>query len=62
MTVGDLLTKIIENCPSRGLDETVYIQEVLSDEISVNDYDIVSISDQGSNDALFITIKPWTGE
>ena len=56
MTARELIQKIIEECPD--IDAEIYIQKPL-DEIEMKDYEIETITNGGSNDAIFIVIKDW---
>ena len=56
MDARELLKEIIENMPSRGLDNVdVYIEEETEGDPIC--YKITDISNCGCNDGLFITIK-----
>ena len=56
MDARELLKEIIENMPSRGLDNVdVYIEEETEEDPIC--YKITNISNDGTNDGLFITIK-----
>jgi len=58
MDAREFLEAIIKNMPSRGLDNVdVYIDEETEEDPIC--YEIVSISNNGSNDALYITIKKY---
>lgn len=58
MDAREFLGTIIKNMPSRGLDNVdIYINEETEDPIYPNCYEIINISNDGSNDGLFITIK-----
>lgn len=59
MDARELLKEIIENMPSRGLDNVdIYIiEETKEDPIYPIEYEITNISNDGTNDGLFITIK-----
>ena len=59
MTAKEFLIKLLEESTSRSLDNTgIYIwsknEEDLSEDIS---YKIINISNEGSNDGIFIEIK-----
>ena len=54
MTTRDFLIKILEQMPSRGLDNTEIFIESISEDCS---YKIVDIDNNGCNDAVFINIK-----
>ena len=56
MTVRDLVQSILLESPD--LDSTVYIGKQI-DEFEIKSYEIESISNEGSNDSLIITIKDW---
>lgn len=54
MTLQELLIALIEEAPSRGIGATdIYI----GDEEEGESYKIVGISNNGSNDAVFIRIE-----
>lgn len=56
MDAREFLKTIIENMPSRGLDNVdIYIDEIIDDDCI--SYKIVDISNSGSNDGLFIRIE-----
>ena len=57
MSPTELLKAIIDALPSRLYDSQVYINMYPEDESDPINFEIVSISDEGSNDGLFITIK-----
>lgn len=54
MTIRDFLIKILEQIPSRGLDNTEIFIESINEDCS---YKIVDIDNNGCNDAVFIKIK-----
>lgn len=57
MTARDFLQKFIEAMPSRGLDNVdIYIHS-LGDDDESDCYRIVSISNEGANDAVSIRIE-----
>lgn len=51
----DFLKAVIDAKPSRD-DTRIYIYEY-KDDYEVNCYEITSISDEGSNDGIFINVK-----
>ncbi len=52
MTAREFLEKIIKECPSRGLDNIdIYITE------EENSFDIRKISNEKTNDGIFITLR-----
>lgn len=51
----DFLKAVIDAKPSRD-DTRIYIHEY-KDDYEVDCYEIISISDEGSNDSIFINIK-----
>ncbi len=56
MDARDFFEAIIKNMPSRGLDYVeVYVHEETEEDPIC--YDITNISNDGSNDGLYITIK-----
>lgn len=56
MDAREFLETIIKNMPSRGLDYVeVYVHEETEEDPIC--YEITDISNDGSNDGLFITIK-----
>ena len=60
MTIRDFVQKILLESPD--LDTYVYILEELDTPDTYNnfnDYEIESISNDGTNDSLFIKIKRW---
>lgn len=59
MDAREFLEQIIKNIPSRGLDNVdIYIgEETEENPIYPICYEIINISNGGSNDGLFITIK-----
>ena len=54
MTTREFLIKILEQMPSRGLDNTEIFIESISEDCS---YKIVDIDNNGCNDAVFINIE-----
>ena len=57
MTMRDFFQKLIEEMPSRGMDDVnIYISSV-KDELEMDSYRIVSISNDGSNDGISIVIE-----
>ena len=56
MDARDFFEAIIKNMPSRGLDNVeVYVHEETEEDPIC--YEIADISNDGSNDGLYITIK-----
>lgn len=56
MDARDFFEAIIKNMPSRGLDNVeVYVEEETEEDPIC--YEITDISNDGSNDGLYITIK-----
>lgn len=56
MDAREFFEAIIKNMPSRGLDDVeVYIQEETEEDPIC--YEITNISNDGSNDGLYITIQ-----
>ena len=54
MTLREFLEKLIEEAPSRGLDETdIYISDPDGDE----SYKIVDITNHGNNDEITIEVR-----
>lgn len=58
MTVRDLIQKLLLEMPS--LDARVYIGKNV-DDLDVDSYEIVSVSNEGTNDGVFIKLKDWAG-
>lgn len=57
MTVRDFLLNIIQELPSRGVDNTnIYIYS-LNEEEDLDSYKIIKISNNGANDAISILIE-----
>ena len=57
MTVRDFLLNIIQELPSRGVDNTnIYIYS-LNKEEDLDSYKIIKISNNGANDAISILIE-----
>ena len=56
MTVRELVQTLLLEAPD--LDAEIYISKKL-DDIESKSYNIVSISNEGSNDGVFIEIKDW---
>lgn len=57
MTVRDFLLNIIQELPSRGVDNTdIYIYS-LNKEEDLDSYKIIKISNDGANDAISILIE-----
>lgn len=57
MTVRDFLLNIIQEIPSRGVDNTnIYIYS-LNKEEDLDSYKIIKISNNGANDAISILIE-----
>ena len=54
MTARKLIQKIIEECPD--IDADIYIEKQI-DEYRIKNYVITNVTNYGSNDAIFITIK-----
>ena len=58
MIVRDFLIKFFEEMPSRGLDSVdLYISSKSNEDIEPHSYKIINISNEGSNDGIFITIE-----
>ena len=57
MIARNFFQKLIEEMPSRGMDDVdIHISSV-KDELERDSYRIVSISNDGSNDGIFIVIE-----
>ena len=57
MTVRDFFLNIIQELPSRGVDNTnIYIYS-LNEEEDLDSYKIIKISNNGANDAISILIE-----
>ena len=57
MTARDFLLHIIQELPSRGVDNTdIYVHSLNKDE-DLDSYKIIEISNDGANDAIFILIE-----
>ena len=56
MTVRELVQTLLLEAPD--LDADIYISKKL-DDIESKNYNIVSISNEGTSDAVFIKIKDW---
>ena len=59
MTVRELIQQVLLESPN--LDATVYIQKWI-DEVEVKDYDLVKITNGGTNDAVFVEVKDWRAQ
>ena len=57
MTPTELLKAIVDALPSRIYDSRVYVNMYPEGEEDPINFEIISVSDEGSNDGLFITIK-----
>lgn len=57
MTARDFLLNIVQELPSRGVDNTDIYISCLNGEEDPDSYKIVEISNDGSNDGIFIYIK-----
>lgn len=57
MTAREFLLKLIQELPSRGVDNTnIYIYS-LNEEEDLDSYKIIKISNNGANDAISILIE-----
>ena len=54
------LQKIVAEMPPRVYDSSIYVSEIVDEETeNVKSYEIVNISNEGSNDSLCIYIKRY---